>query len=64
MHFFKACNEDGDDKINELSNFKCNVVSYFNKLRDTGNELSSENFLRTLNNSILNNNEKLNIQLN
>ena len=42
MHLFKACNENEYDNINELSNFKCNLVSYFNKLKDTANELSSK----------------------
>ena len=41
MHLFKACHEDGYKKINELSNFKCSLVSFFNKLRDAANELSS-----------------------
>ena len=27
MHLFKACHEDGYDKINELSNFECGLVS-------------------------------------
>ena len=30
------------DKINELSNFKCNLVSCFNKLRDTADGLGSK----------------------
>ena len=34
--------EDGYDKINELSNFKCNLVSCFDKLKDTANEISSK----------------------
>ena len=42
MHLFRACHEDGYDKINELSNFKCNLVSCFDKLKDTANELSSK----------------------
>ena len=42
MHLFKACHEDGYDKINELSNFKCSLVSFFNKLRDTADELGSK----------------------
>ena len=42
MHLFKACHEDGYDKINELSNFKCNLVSCFDKLKDTANEISSK----------------------
>ena len=37
-HLFKACHEDGYDKINELSNFKYGFVSFFNKLRVTANE--------------------------
>ena len=48
MHLFKACPEDGYDKINELSNFKCNVVSCFNKFRDTTNELGSKHFFEDL----------------
>ena len=43
MHLFKACLEDGYDKINELSSFKCSLVSFFNKLRDIANELGSKN---------------------
>ena len=42
MHLFKGCHEDGYDKINELSNFKCNVVSCFNKLRYTADDLGSK----------------------
>ena len=42
MHLFKAGHEDGYDKINELSNFKCSFVSFFNKRRDTPNELGSK----------------------
>ena len=38
MHLFKACHEDGYDKINKLSNFKYSFVSFFNKLRVTANE--------------------------
>ena len=48
MHLFKAFHEDGYDKINELSNFKCNFVSCFNKLRGTANELGSKNFLEDM----------------
>ena len=42
MHLFKACHEDGYDKINELSNFKCDLVSCFNKFKGTANELGSK----------------------
>ena len=42
MHLFKACHENEYDNINELSNFKYNLVSCFNKLKDTANELSSK----------------------
>ena len=42
MHLSKACNEDGYDKTNELSNLKWNLVSCFNKLKDTANELTSK----------------------
>ena len=46
----------------ELSNFKCNIASRFNKLRDTATELDSkETFLKTWS-SVLNNNGNLNIQ--
>ena len=38
MHLFKACHEDGYDKINELSNFNYSFVSFFNKLRVIANE--------------------------
>ena len=64
MHLFKACHEDGYDKINELCNFKCNLVSRFNKLRDTADDLGSKKtFLRTWN-FILSNNGNLDIQFN
>ena len=64
MHLFKACHEDEYDKINELSNFKCNLFSCFNKLRDTADDLGwKKAFFRTWN-SILNNNRNLNIQFN
>ena len=42
MHLSKACHEDGYDKINKLSKFKCSLVSFFNKLRDAANELGSK----------------------
>ena len=38
MSLFKACHEDGYDKINELSNVKYGFVSFLNKLRVTANE--------------------------
>ena len=44
MHLFKACHKDGFDKINKLSNFKCSLVSFFNKVGDTANELGSKIF--------------------
>ena len=51
-------------KIDELSNFRCSLVSRLNKLRDTANKLGSKGtFLRTWN-SLLNNNGTLNIQFN
>ena len=63
-HLFKACHEDEYDKINELSNFKCNLFPCFNKLRDTADDLGwKKAFFRTWN-SILNNNGNLNIQFN
>ena len=48
MHLFKACHKDGYDKINKLSNFKCSLVSFFNKLRDAANELGSKKKLEDL----------------
>ena len=64
MHLVKACHEDRYDKIIELCNFKCNLASCFNKLRDTADDLGSKKtFLRTLN-SILNNNGNLDMQFN
>ena len=45
MHLFRACHEDGYDKINELSDFKCGLASFFNKLRDNANELGSKKIL-------------------
>ena len=44
MHLLKACHEHGYGQINELSNFKCNLVSCFNKLRDKSNELGLKRF--------------------
>ena len=37
----KSFYEDKYDKINELSNFKCNLASHINKIRDTDIELGS-----------------------
>ena len=55
---------DGYDKISELSNFKGNLFSRFNKLKDMSVELGSkESFLRKWN-SLLNTNGTLNIQFN
>ena len=49
-------------RCKELFNFKCNLVSCFNKLRNTTNKLGSkETFLKTWN-SLLDNNGNLNIQ--
>ena len=60
----KAFYDDGYDKINELFNFKCNLVSCLEKLRVTATALGSEEiFLKTCN-CLLNNNGNLNIQLN
>ena len=42
MHLFKTCHEDEYHKINELSNFKCSLISFFNKFRDAANELGSK----------------------
>ena len=35
----KFFHDDGCNKINELLNFKCNLVSRFNKLRDIATKL-------------------------
>ena len=48
MHLFKTCHEDGYDEINKVSNFKCNFASYFNKLRDTANELGLKKLFEDL----------------
>ena len=60
----KAFFGDGYDKIQELSNFKGKLVSYFKKLRAISVQLGSkESFLRKWN-SLLNTNATLNIQFN
>ena len=44
----KAFYEDKYDKINELSNFKCNLASHIKKIRDTAVQLGSKvSFFRT-----------------
>ena len=49
LRFLSYCHKktfyEGIDKIHELSNFKCNynLISRFNKLRDTATELVSKN---------------------
>ena len=50
MHLFEVCHENGYDKINELSNFKCNLVSCFKNLKDTADDLGSKkkNFFEDL----------------
>ena len=56
----KASYGDGYDKISELSNFKGNLLSRFNKLKDMSVELGSkESFLRKWN-SLLNTNGTMN----
>ena len=40
----KAFYEDKCDKKNELLNFKCNLASHINKIRDTAIELDSKNY--------------------
>ena len=37
----KSFYEDEDDKISELSNFKSDLASHINKIRDTAIELGS-----------------------
>ena len=45
---------EGYDKINEFSNFKCNLASRFNKLQDTATELGSKDTCLMTWNSLLN----------
>ena len=60
----KAFSGNGYDKISKLSNFKGNLVSRFNKLKDMSVKLGfKESFLRKWN-SLLNTNGTLNIQFN
>ena len=60
----RGFDEDGYEKINKLSNFKCSPASRISKLRDSAIELGSKNtFLKTLN-SILNNHGSFNMQFN
>ena len=60
----KAFLDDGCDKINELFNFKCNLASRLNKLRDTATELGSKKaFLKTWS-SLLNISGDLSIKFN
>ena len=44
----KAFYEGKYEKINELSNFKCNHASHINKIRDTAIELGSRDSFRDL----------------
>ena len=60
----KVFHEDGYIKVSELSNFKCNHVSHFNKLGDTATELGLKGTFSRTWNSIVNNNGSLNIQFN
>ena len=56
--------EDGYNKINELSNYKRNLIYRFNTIRDMTTELgSNESFLKKWN-SLLSLNGTLNIQFN
>ena len=60
----KAFYEDGYNKINELSNYKGNLNSRFNALRDKAIELSSKESFLTKWKLLLSRNESLNIQFN
>ena len=52
----KTFHDDGYNKINELSNYKGNLVSRFNKLSDTASELGfKETYLKTWNSELYNN---------
>ena len=58
----KAFYEDGYNKIHELSNYKGNLISRFNVLREMSTELGSKkSFLRKWN-SLLNINETLDLK--
>ena len=46
-------------RCKELFNFKYNLVSCYNKLKDTATELSSKEIFLKIWNSLLNNNENL-----
>ena len=60
----KAFYEDGYDKINELDNYKRNIISHFNTLRDKAIELGSkESFLKKWK-FLLNRKDSPNIQFN
>ena len=60
----KIFHDDGYGKINQLFNFNCNLLSPFNKLRDTATELGSkETFLKT-SNYLLNKNRNHDIKMN
>ena len=60
----KTIYEDEYDKINEISNFECNLVSHINKLRDTVIKLGSRDPLFMTWNSALSSNGSLNIHFN
>ena len=51
----KAFYEGEYEKINELSNFKCNHASHINKIRDAAFELGSRGSFRTWNFALSNN---------
>ena len=57
----KAFYGDGYEKIQELTNFKGNLVSRFNKLRDMSVELGSKEYFLRKWNSLLSTNSTLNI---
>ena len=51
-------------RCKELFSFKCNIISRFNKFRDTAIDLGSKKALLKTWNSLLNSNGNLNIQFN
>ena len=58
----KAFYEDGYNKINELSNYKGNLISRFNVMREMSTELGSKRSFLNRWNSLLNINETLDIK--
>ena len=60
----KAFYEDGDNKINELDNYKGNLISRFKILKDKAIEFGSTKFFLKKWRLLLDKNESLNIEFN